>query len=54
MIIHLDYEADMLIVLSRLSSRYLNDQRAASRSTEQLELCANGKILSSAIGSSCE
>lgn len=52
---HIYDEADLLTVLSRLSARYLRLLKVpASRSPQQMELSANGKLLLSAIGSSCE
>jgi hypothetical protein len=55
MIMYTDHEADLLMVLSRLSSRYLRLLNVpASRSPEQMELLANGRALFSAIGNSCE
>jgi hypothetical protein len=48
-------EADLMTVLSRLSSRYLTLLKAsASGSKEQLELSGNRKFLLSAMGSSSE
>lgn len=46
-------EADLMTVLSRLSSRYLTLLKAPA-SKEQLELAVKGKFLLSAMGSSSE
>lgn len=55
MMTHIYDEADLLTVLSRLSARYLRLLKVpASRSPQQIELSANGKLLLSAFGSSCE
>lgn len=54
-IMHIYDEADLMIVLSRLSSRYLTLLKApASESKEQLKVSANCRVLLSAIGSSSE
>ncbi len=51
---HIDGEADLLPVLSRLAGRYAGLRRVAPTLSWGLEVLGNGNALVSAFGSSCE